>query len=93
MKKKESGETEKIMEIGENRLRTMCDGLSPKKRLVVVISSLIVFAVMAVYMAVSSIYFSQRPELEIEHIERLKLPRSENEKFNPLFFDSHDNDE
>jgi hypothetical protein len=86
----ETGKIGKTVEIGKNRLRAMCDGLSPKKRFVVVISSLIVFAMMAVYMAISSIYFLQRPELDIEHIEGLKLPRANNDSINILKFSNHD---
>jgi hypothetical protein len=86
----ETGKIGKTVEIGKNRLRTMCDRLSPQKRFVVVISSLIVFAMMAIYMAISSIYFLQRPELEIKHIEGLKLPRANNDSINTLKFSKHD---
>ena len=73
----------------DNRLRTMCDGLSPKKRLVVVISSLIVFAVMAVYMAVSSVYGINNPKLKIEHIEGLKLHKDSINQLKSRNYDEH----
>ena len=89
-KRKKIGE---IGEAGENRLRLMCEGLSPKKRLVVVIVSLCVFAVLAVYMAVSSIVFAQRPEINIQHIEGLKIQRANDVIINPLKIEEDDDDE
>ena len=89
----EQGETGKTREIGkkvENRLRNMCDGLSPKMRLVVVIGSLMVFAVMAVYMAISAIHFGQKPEIKIQHIEGLKLPRANKDSIHIVKFRNHD---
>jgi len=89
----ETGKTGELVKIGktvENRLRVMCDGLSPKIRLVVVIASLTVFAVMAVYMAISAIRFGQRPELNIQHIEGLKLPRANKDSINHLKNNHHD---
>ena len=74
----------------DNRLRALCDGLSPEKRLVVVITALIVFAVMAVYMAVGSICFAQRPELNIRHIEGLDHKRVKNDSINRLNIKNHD---
>ena len=83
-------QTGKIGGYAKNRLRTMCDGLSPRKRLVAVIISLTVFAVMAVYMAVSSMYYRQRPELNIRHIEGIKLQRANNDSIHHLKFRNHD---
>ena len=65
-----------IKETGEkadDRLRRMCDRLSPKKRIVVVIASLTAFAVIAVYMAISSFYGVGSPEIEMEHIRQIKF--------------------
>jgi hypothetical protein len=92
-------ETEKNGEAGkagkkwENRLRAKCDSLSTKKRFVLVISSLIVFTVMAVYMAVSSVFGNDKPEMTIKHIEGLKLQRANNDSINILKFSNHDDDE
>ena len=77
----------------ENRLRSVCDGLSPKNRLVVVITSLIVFAIMAVYMAVSSVYGNNQPEMNVQHIEGLKIQRASDLIINPLKIEEDDDDE
>jgi hypothetical protein len=77
----------------DNRLHAICDGLSPKKRLVVVITSLIVFAVMAVYMAISSINYGQKSEMNIQHIEGLKIQRANDGSINNLKIEEDDDDE
>ena len=87
------GKGRKIVERADNRLRMMCDRLSPRRRFVLVIISLILFAVTAVYMAIGSIYFAHRPELNIEHIEGLKLPRANNDSINNLIIRNHDDTE
>jgi hypothetical protein len=84
------GIVNKTVEKTDNRLRTLCNRLSPQKSLVVVISSLIVFAVMAVYMAIDAVNFGQKPELEIKHIDGLKLPRVNNDSINTLKFSDYD---
>ena len=76
------GKTGEIGKKADNRLRMMCDRLSPKKRLFVVIVSLVLFAAIAVYMAVSSVYGINRTELTVEHIEGLKLQRINNDTVN-----------
>jgi len=89
----ETGKTGERGNIGEkvnNKLHALCDSLSPRKRLIFVFTSLTVFAVLAVYMAVSSIFFAQRPELNIEHIEGLKLQRTNNDSINNLKFKNYD---
>ena len=87
-----------IKETGEkadNRLRRACDGLSPQRRLVVVISSLTAFAVMAVYMAVSSVYGMGSPEIEVEHIRQIKFnpPVMCHDSMNHLKINNDDHDE
>jgi len=90
----ETVETGKIGKRIDNRLRSICDGLSPKMRLVMVIGSLVVFAALAVYMAIDAINFEDNRQLpEMEHIKQLNLPKSNHESMNPLNFNSHDDDE
>jgi hypothetical protein len=91
----EVGENGKIGERANNRLRSACDGLSPKKRLVVVILLFVVFAVLAVYMAIDAIKFDdiRRRLPEVEHIKQLDVPKPNNESMNPLIFNSDDDDE
>lgn len=61
-------------------LRRMCNGLSPKRRLITVLAFFVIFGSMAIYMTVSSIYnIGKRAEkeyMEIEHIEKFELPHS-----------------
>ena len=88
---KEIGETGKKP---ENRLRSVCDGLSPKNRLVVVIFLFVVFAVLAVYMAIDAINFGNDRHLpEVEHIKKLDVPKQNNESIIPYNLNSHDDDE
>jgi hypothetical protein len=52
--------------------------------------SLIAFAVLAVYMAISAVYGTGRAELNIEHIEGVKLQRSTKDSINLLKIEHHD---
>ena len=79
-----TGKTGEIGKKAKNRLRMMCDRLSPKKRLVVVIASLVVFAAIAVYMAVASVYGINRTEPVIEHIEGLRLRQINSDTVNTI---------
>ena len=92
---KEIGETEETGKRPENRLRSVCDGLSPKNRLVVVIFLFVVFAVLAVYMAIDAINFgNDRQRLpEVEHIKKLDVPKQNSESIKPYNLNSHDDDE
>ena len=67
----------KITEIRETAkigLRKWCDALSPEKRVNTVISALVIFAFIALYMAfISFFYTEQRPEIDIEHMRELQL--------------------
>ena len=91
----ETGKTGIIGKIGEtveSRLRMMCDRLSPQTRLVAVIISLMVFAVMAIYMAVSSVYGHHRTEPDIQHIKGLDL-KMKNDSINTLKIKDYGNDD
>jgi len=85
----------RIIENVNNGLRRKCDALSPDRRRVVVICSLIVFAALAVYTAVDAIVFvDKRRQLpDVEHIKKLDVPKSNNESINSLNFNNHDDDE
>jgi len=87
-----------IKETGEkanDRLHSMCDGLSPKIRLFLVIASLTVFAALAVYMAVSSVYRADKSGIEVEHIRQLKLnqPGMHTDSINVLKIKEYDDAE
>ena len=84
----------KAGETGENRLRAMCDGLSPQKRFVVVMTLLTTFASMAIYMAVSSVYGVDRPEMEVEHIKQVKFnqPNMFTDSINALKIKEYDSE-
>ena len=91
----ETGEAGKAGKKTENRLRSACDGLSPKRRLVVVIFLLVVFAALAVYMAIDAINFGDKQRLlpEVEHIKQLDVPKPNNESIILYNLNSHDDDE
>ncbi|GHT21420.1 conjugal transfer protein [Bacteroidia bacterium] len=62
-----------------DRLRRMCNGLSPDLRIIVIVTFCTVFGVMSVYMTVSSIYSIGKRDAElmqIEHIKTLELKQS-----------------
>jgi hypothetical protein len=88
--KKELKGVKELKGKADNRLRVMCGRLSPRSSLVLVIISLTVFAVLAVYMAISAIGYGQKPELKIEHIEGLQIPQSKNDSINQLKIRNHD---
>ena len=79
----------------DNRLRRICDELSPQKRLVAVIATLIVFAALAVYMAISSVYKADKQDLKVEHIQQLKitLPDTSADSMNDLKIKEDDNNQ
>ena len=91
---KETGKAGEIGEKAANRLRSACDGLSPQKRLVVVIFLFVVFAALVVYMAIDAINFedNRRQLPEVEHIKQLNLPKSTDESMNSINFNSHDDE-
>lgn len=60
----------------EDRLRRLVSPLSPDARVVVILTMLLVFSGLSIYMTVSSIYNfgkDKGQELQIEQIETLKL--------------------
>ena len=88
-------ETVEMGKTGKNRLRAMCDGLSPQKRFVVVMTLLTIFAAMAIYMAVSAVYSAERPEIEMEHIKQVKFnhPSMYKDSINALKIKEYDDSE
>ena len=68
-------------------LRWMCGRLTPGKRLAVVLTMLLSFSILSVYMTVSSIYNMGRRDagkeyMEIEHIRDLDLRRERKDSIN-----------
>ena len=60
----------------EDHLRSLVRPLSPDARVIVIVTMLIVFSSLSIYMTVSSIYNlgkDKGKELQIEQIETLKL--------------------
>lgn len=67
---------QRVNEWLEDRLRSLIRPLSPDARVIVIVTMLIVFSGLSIYMTVSSIYNlgkDKGQELEIEQIETLKL--------------------
>ncbi|MDR1172856.1 MAG: TraL conjugative transposon family protein [Bacteroidales bacterium] len=87
--------TGEIRENADNRLRSMCDRLSPERRFAAVVAALSVFAVLAVYTAVGSIFYMERPEIDMEHMQGLKLRQvdNDNDSINALKFKNDEYDE
>ena len=85
----------KIIEKMNHGLHKKCDALSPQKRRVLVICSLIVFAALAVYTAIDAIILSdnRRQLPEVEHIKKLDLPKLNKKSMNPSNFNNHDDDD
>jgi hypothetical protein len=85
----------RIIEKMNGGLRKKCDTLPPERRRVVVICSLVVFAILAIYSAVDGIVLlNNRGKLpEVEHIKLLNLPKPSDESMNTLNLNSHDDDE
>lgn len=67
---------ENISDWLEDRLRRIIKPLSPDARVIVIVTMLVLFSVLSIYMTVSSIYNFGKDKgrkLEIERIETLKL--------------------
>ena len=67
---------QRVNEWLEDRLRSIVRPLSPDARVIVIVTILIVFSGLSIYMTVSSIYNlgkDKGQELQIEQIETLKL--------------------
>ena len=67
-----------IRETAKNGLRNWCDTLSPEKRTKTVVTALVIFAFIALYMAFIS-FFSPgyHPGLDIKHMKELELEMKE----------------
>jgi hypothetical protein len=85
----------KIIEKMNGGLRKKCDAMPPERRRVVVICSLVIFAVLAIISAVDGLFLqNNRSRLpEVEHIKLLNLPKPSDESMNTLNLNSHDDDE
>lgn len=72
-----------ISEWLEDRLRRLVGPLSPDKRVIVIVTMLILFSALSIYMTVSSIYNFGKDKgrnLEIQRIETLKLETEQQKK-------------
>lgn len=69
----------------EDRLRSLVRPLSPDARVIIIVTMLIVFSGLSIYMTVSSIYNlgkDKGKELQIEQIETLKLEQQQKDSIN-----------
>lgn len=77
---------QRVNEWLEDRLRSIVRPLSPDARVIVIVTMLIVFSGLSIYMTVSSIYNLGKDkgrELQIEQIETLKLqPEQQRDSIN-----------
>lgn len=74
-----------INEWMEDRLRSLVRPLSPDARVIVIVTMLILFSGLSIYMTVSSIYNlgkGKGQELQIEQIETLKLQLEQRDSIN-----------
>lgn len=58
------------------RLRNLCGRISPDMRVIIIVTLLLLFAGLSVYMTVSSIYHIGRQDgkqFEIERVQRLRM--------------------
>ena len=71
---------QRVNEWLEDRLRSLVAPLSPDARVIVIVTMLVVFSGLSIYMTVSSIYNfgkNKGERLQIEQIETLKLEREQ----------------
>ena len=64
----------------EDRLRSIVRPLSPDARVIVILTMLLLFGGLSIYMTVSSIYNMGKKsgqEMQIEHIKRLELEHTQ----------------
>ncbi|HHV86293.1 MAG TPA: DUF3989 domain-containing protein [Petrimonas sp.] len=76
---------QRVNEWLEDRLRSLVRPLSPDARVIVIVTMLIVFSGLSIYMTVSSIYNLGKDkgrELQIEQIESLKLQQQQRDSIN-----------
>lgn len=78
---------QRVNEWLENRLRSIVRPLSPDARVIVIVTMLIVFSGLSIYMTVSSIYNlgkGKGEQMQIEQIETLKLQQQQRDSINNL---------
>lgn len=78
---------QRVNEWLEDRLRSLVRPLSPDARVIVIVTMLILFSGLSIYMTVSSIYNLGKDkgrELQIEQIETLKLQQQQRDSINNL---------
>ncbi|MEA4809368.1 hypothetical protein SDC9_25959 [bioreactor metagenome] len=76
---------QRVNEWLEDRLRSLVRPSSPDARVIVIVTMLIVFSGLSIYMTVSSIYNLGKDkgrELQIEQIETLKLQQQQRDSIN-----------
>lgn len=70
----------KVQDWLDDRLRSLVGRLTPDRRVILIVSMLVVFSSLSIYMTVSSIYNFGKDKgerLQIERIEALKLQEQE----------------
>ena len=78
---------QRVNEWLEDRLRSLVRPLSPDARVIVIVTMLIVFSGLSIYMTVSSIYNlgkGKGEQMQIEQIETLKLQQQQRDSINNL---------
>lgn len=78
---------QRVNEWLEDRLRSLVRPLSPDARVIVIVTMLILFSGLSIYMTVSSIYNLGKDkgrELQIEQIESLKLQQQQRDSINHI---------
>ncbi|NDW08257.1 TraL conjugative transposon family protein [Dysgonomonas sp. 520] len=78
---------QRVNEWLEDRLRSLVRPLSPDARVIVIVTMLIVFSGLSIYMTVSSIYNlgkGKGEQMQIEQIESLKLQQQQRDSINNL---------
>lgn len=78
---------QRVNEWLEDRLRSLVRPLSPDTRVIVIVTMLILFSSLSIYMTVSSIYNfgkDKGEKMQIEQIESLKLQHQQRDSINNL---------
>lgn len=83
---------QKLSDKADEWLRRMCGRLTPGKRLAVILTMLLTFSFLSIYMTVSSIYNMGRRDaekdmIEIEHIRNLDLRQKQDSINNYKYYD------
>ncbi|MEL7600237.1 MAG: TraL conjugative transposon family protein [Proteiniphilum sp.] len=76
---------QRVNEWLEDRLRSIVRPLSPDARVILIVTMLIVFSGLSIYMTVSSIYNlgkGKGEQMQIEQIETLKLQQQQRDSIN-----------